>query len=653
MAADEGLRKLAAILAADVAGYSRLMADDDRATVRALTEYREIFASHIDSHQGRVVDTAGDSVLATFDSVVEAVEAAVEIQHALGLRNQALPDHRAMHFRIGVNLGDIIQRADGTLYGDGVNVAARLEGLAAPGGIMISESAHLQVADRLGTALEFAGAHDVKNIAKPVKAYRVAGEGAPTGTPPSQKTRRPALIAALAAVLATLVGLGVWSLVPRVETPTMVTADGTPTHDPLLAMPTGPLVAVLPFENRSDDPAQEYFSDGLTEDIITALSRFTGIRVAAPASTFKYKNADAPADAAPNIAPDIDQVQTDLDADFVLQGNVRRDTESLRITATLIDARTRETIWSETYDRDLGAVSIFAIQDEVTSGIVGKIADNYGIIAQYAFQRSVAKQSPTLTGYECVLKSAQFDRILTTQLHEKVRTCLEETVAREPDYADAWAALADNHNSTVGLGFTPRQGENPLHLAAEAANRALALDSDHQGALQGLAWAHFFQGNHDKVSTLAERAIAANPNAAGVYDLGTLIAYAGEWERGLAFLTKGMELNPDHAPWHHIVFGWDHYRKGEYSLAIAAGERIELMEHHYLPTLFAVANVGLGNMDRAREHLADALELHPNFAEDAHGTMKFWFPTGDLADTLLRDLVKAGLDIPELRELTN
>ena len=253
MAADEGSRKLTAILAADVAGYSRLMVDDERATVRTLTEYRTIFTEKVEAHEGRIVDTTGDSVMATFESVVEAVEAAVDVQRDLAERNETLSGHRKMHFRIGVNLGDIIVRNDGTIYGDGVNVAARLEGLAEPGGVMIGDFARLGVEGKLGVGLEDAGEHEVKNIEKPVRAWRVLVDGAEASSAklgsPSKPLRRPKVIASLAAALAVVIGLAVWGVTVRVVVPQMVTADGTPTDDPMLAMPSGPAIAVLPFDN--------------------------------------------------------------------------------------------------------------------------------------------------------------------------------------------------------------------------------------------------------------------------------------------------------------------------------------------------------------------------------------------------------------------
>ena len=260
---DSHARKLVAILAADVAGYSKLMADDEVATMRTLTAYREVFAEHVTGHKGRIVDTAGDSVLATFESVVEAVEAAVDVQRDLAERNEVLSGHRKMHFRIGVNLGDIIVRDDGTIYGDGVNIAARLESLAEPGGVMIGDFARLGVEGKLNVGLEDAGEHEVKNIEKPVRAWRVLLDGSEVASPAHvhpmpRALRRPKVIAGLAVALAVAAGFVVWGVTVRVETPQMVTADGMPTDDPVLAMPTGPSIAVLPFDNLSGDPEDEF-----------------------------------------------------------------------------------------------------------------------------------------------------------------------------------------------------------------------------------------------------------------------------------------------------------------------------------------------------------------------------------------------------------
>ena len=296
----EAKRKLAAILAADVVGYSRLMGDDERATVAALNASREIFRAHVSEHDGRVADTAGDSVLAVFESVVEAVQCASEVQTTLGARNRDLPEDRRMAFRIGINLGDIIEQDDGTIYGDGVNVAARLESLAEAGGICLSGSAHEHVEGKTDYGFEDIGEHDVKNIAHPVRTYRMAVDGQARSTEPA-KTQ------------------------------------------PLSDKPS---IAVLPFDNLSGDPEQEYFVDGIAEDLITAFSRMRWLSVTARNSTFSYKGQ----------SPDVRQVGRELGVRYVLEGSVRKGGNRVRISAQLIDASDGNHIWAQRYDRELADI---------------------------------------------------------------------------------------------------------------------------------------------------------------------------------------------------------------------------------------------------------------------------------------------------------
>ena len=292
----EAKRKLAAILAADVVGYSRLMGDDDRATMDMLNVCRDVFRAHISDHDGRVVDTTGDSVLATFESVVEAVRCAVDVQSEVADRNGALPEHRRMEFRIGINLGDVIVQDDGTIYGDGVNVAARLEGLAEPGGAVISEDAYRQVEGKIDMDFHDIGEHDVKNIARPIRAYRLLDTKAAKRQ--SAHTEAP--------------------------------------PEPILS--DGPALAVLPFANLSTDPEQAFFADGIVEEIITELNRFGDLRVLGRISTLQYKDS----------AADVRDVGRDLDVEYVLEGSVRRGGDRLRVTAQLLDARGGGHLWAET-----------------------------------------------------------------------------------------------------------------------------------------------------------------------------------------------------------------------------------------------------------------------------------------------------------------
>ena len=325
-------RKLAAILSADVVGYSRLMQDDDTATVETLTKYRAIFSDFVNRHEGRIVDSPGDNILAEFDSPVEAVQCAVEIQNELSRRNLQLADHRQMHFRIGINLGDILSRDDGTIYGDGVNVAARLESLAEPGGITVSGTVFDHAENKLPVAFDFTGEQQVKNIAKPVRAYRVIAETA-LAAPPS--TDKP------------------------------------------LTLPGKPSIAVLPFDNLSGDPEQEYFADGIAEDLITTLSHIRWMFVTARNSTFAYKGQ----------SPDVRQVGKELAVRYVLEGSVRKGGNRVRISAQLVDASTGNHVWAQRYDRELD--DLFALQDEITETLVAALQREVG-----EFERERAHRKP-------------------------------------------------------------------------------------------------------------------------------------------------------------------------------------------------------------------------------------------------------------------
>jgi TolB-like protein/class 3 adenylate cyclase len=356
--ADEGfMRKLTAILSADVEGYSRLMGDDEEATVRTLTAYREVLTTLIQQHNGKVLDSPGDNLLAEFVSVVDAVQCAVAVQKEIGSRNAELPENRRMQFRIGINLGDVIQEEE-RIYGDGVNIAARLEGLSEPGGICISKTAFDHIESKLPYGYEFLGDQTVKNIAKPVGAYRVLMEprvtvaGEPEEDKPAPIRRIPILIGA-AVVLVLAIAVGVWQF--YVRRPSVEPAS---VEKMAFSMPDKPSIAVLPFTNMSDDPKQEYFADGMTEDLITDLSQISGLFVIARNSTFAYKGKSIK----------IRQVAEELGVRYIIEGSVRRADDRIRVNTQLIDATTGHHLWAKRYDGKLG--DIFDLQDKITQKII-------------------------------------------------------------------------------------------------------------------------------------------------------------------------------------------------------------------------------------------------------------------------------------------
>jgi TolB-like protein/class 3 adenylate cyclase len=359
MTAEKFKRKLTAILSADVKGYSRLMGTDEEATLRTLQEYKEVMASSIQHHRGRIVGGAGDSLLAEFASVVDAVQCAVEIQQVLRAKNALLEETRRMDFRIGINLGDVIEEGD-TIYGDGVNIAARLEALAEAGGICISESAYQQIENKLPLRYDFLGEHEVKNISKPVRVYRarIEADAGPSKLGKQKKPIQIRLSRTVLAIIGVVVIAGAAILYQFVLRPSPSKTEVASKEKMAFPLPDVPSIAVLPFANMSGDPKQEFLCDGITEEIITHLSKVPRMFVIARNSTFTYKGKSVK----------VKQVSEDLGVRYVLEGSLQRSGDRVRITVQLIDALTGNHLWAESYDRDLK--DIFAVQDEVTLKIL-------------------------------------------------------------------------------------------------------------------------------------------------------------------------------------------------------------------------------------------------------------------------------------------
>jgi adenylate cyclase len=413
-------RKLAAILAADVVGYSRLVGADEAGTIARLKALRKEFIEPlVAEHRGRVVKLVGDGALVEFASAVDAVECAVAIQNGVAERQASQPEDPRITFRIGINLGDIIVE-DGDILGDGVNIAARLEALAEPGGVCVARTVYNHVRNKLALPFEPMGQHRVKNIAEPVEVWRVALDGSI-----SKRQRRPRLVpAALAAGIAALIavsGAGVWWWQSGASNAPIAATD------PVLAMPSGPTIAVLPFANLSGDPGQDYFADGVTEDIIRALAQFQMFGVVARNSSFHYQG----------TALDVREVAKDLGAEYIVEGSIRRANERIRVSVQLLDGGNGKYLWGEVYDRDLTAADVFAIQDEITNQIATTIADDHGIVSRARSKQARGKGTGALSSYECVLKLYEYDRLVTEEAHLAALRCLERTVKTDPNYSDA------------------------------------------------------------------------------------------------------------------------------------------------------------------------------------------------------------------------
>ena len=594
-------QRLAAILAADVAGYSRLMGDDERATIDAINRCRAVFREHIEANGGRVVDMAGDSVLAIFDTAIGAFTTAIAAQERLADLNSDIPDDRRMLWRIGVNTGDIHEQDDGTVYGDGVNVAARLEALAEPGGICVSGKVRDELRGKIDRSFADLGEHEVKNIAEPVRAYRVLAEGEAAPAKPSRM--RLLALAGAAVAVAAVAAVVLW---PSPEPPPEVVATAEP-EDPILTLPTGPSIAVLPFDNPGDDEDDDWFADGIAEDILTRLSRFTDLKVIARNSSFQYKGQSV----------DIREVGRELGADYVLEGSVRRTPDAIRVTVQLLDARDGAHIWAETYDRALTTESLFALQDEITTRIASAIGGNFGAVAAARIRELGTQLPDDLTSYECVLLGYQYQRVVDAAAHLAARTCLEQAIERDPDYVDGLAWLGQMYVEEVWSGFNPRtEGPSSLDAAFEVLGRAIGLDPGHQKSRHALALAYFLNRDYEQFRVESKRAIDLNPNnIETLSEMAWMIGFGGEWDRAMVLFAK-IEALGDVPPWLYILPYNYHYRNHDYAQALVSARQFAEMGHwgYQLYTVFAQAQ--LGNAEETRAAMAVARAMEPALTEE-------------------------------------
>ena len=506
MAEERVQRRLAAILVADVVGYSRLMGMDEAGTRgRFNAHLDELIGPAISDRQGRIVNTLGDGLLVEFGSVVDAVQCAVEIQTGMAERNAHEPDDGRMAFRIGVNLGDVIIEGD-DIHGDGVNVAARLETLADPGGICISGDVHRQCRGKIDVTFDDLGEQKVKNIAEPVRAFRLAkNEKISSAEPVSMRTDRP-------------------------------------------------VVAILPFDNMSGDPEQEYFSDGITEDLITALSRIRQIQVVARNSTFSYKGK----------SPNIRQVSEELGVRYVVEGSVRKAGNRIRVTAQLVDGQTGNHIWAERYDREIK--DIFDVQDELTEILVGAIAPGIG-----SAERQRAKQKPpdNLDVWDIYQRGMWYLRQRTPdRMKEEVleaRALFEKTIKRDPEFGPAYAAYADTFYYDALFGSREEDQETALR----AAKKAVELDGDDANAHVALGRIYRLCNNTDAAEAEHRIAIGLNPSMADAhYNLGMVLVGTGKAQEAIPYIETAIRLSP-----HDDLIGPFHARLAEAHLYLGNHEQ--------------------------------------------------------------------------------
>ncbi len=589
-------RKLAAILNADVQGYSRLMADDEAATVRTLSAYREVMTALVGEHRGRVVDFTGDNLLAEFPSVVDAIQCAVDIQRDLEARNASLPEHRRMRFRIGINLGDVIVAGE-RIYGDGVNVAARVQALSDAGGVAISGMVHDGVGTKLPYRYESLGEHRVKNIPDPIRVYRVAmatDAGAREATA-RLRLPRPAMAALVLAAAVLLLAMGAWFYV-RPSGPQMEIASKEKMAFPL---PDKPSIAVLPFANVSADPKQEHFSDGMTEEIITTLSKVSGLFVIASNSVFTYKGKPVK----------VQQVSRELGVRYVLEGSVRQSAPRIRVTAQLIDATTGHHLWAERYDRELK--DVFAVQDEIAQKIVTALEVK---LTEGEQARVWRKTTDNVQAWELFSQGVGQYRQGTRESLTQSRLLLEKAIAVDPKFAVAYAALSSVHATEAFFLLSSFPGQS-LERAFELAQRAITLDDSLADSYGALAYVYLLRRKHTEAIAAGEHAVALNPGGADVAVLlAGVLQYSGRPEESIGLVKKAMRLSPVYPPWYLGVLSRGYVLMDRYEEALATSERFrDLVADNAWPyLLMAFAYAGLDRETEARAAMAHAVRLQPN-----------------------------------------
>jgi adenylate cyclase len=601
------------------------MRDDESATVRTITAYMEVMTGLVEHHRGRVVDTPGDNILADFASVVDAVQCALEIQTVLAERNAELPEGRRMAFRVGINLGDVIIEGD-RLYGDGVNIAARLEGLAEPGGICISGTVYEHIRNKLTLWDEYLGEHSVKNIAEAVKVYRLLLKPPSSGTADGRSTpdarkpdaprparRRWPTRAALGALLVLLVGYIGW----RVTDPWPVAAPG-----PIVDEQVSPSVAVLAFDNMSDDPAQEYFSDGITEDLITDLAKISGLLVTARNTTFAYKG---------QIVNVVD-VGRELGVAYVVEGSVRKADGLLRINAQLIDAQTGAHVWADRYD---GATEdVFALQDEVVAQIVAALR----ITLTVDEEQSIATQgTENLAAYELVKRGWWYYHQFNQENNRLARDLFNQAIAADSGYAEAVAGLGFTYYEEWAQFWT--QDPANLDRVRELAQASLSLDASLPGTHALLSHAYLWTRQHDMAITELETALALAPDDPWfLRDLAEALIFAGREQEAVGYAERAVELNPQFVASFPFTLGFAYLAQGRHEEAIRVLEDALEQNPNYMPVplLLVASHMMLGNRAEAQRYAAQALAINPQLSVDVLGSrmpfrdMSLWTERAEL-----------------------
>jgi len=603
-------RQLSGILVADAVGFSGRIERNEAAALQALARSREIIDAAVDRLGGKIVHTAGDSVIATFDSSLSAVRAALDMQQGLGAAGEEV-----FQVRIGINFGDISQQGD-DLLGDGLNIAARLEPLAPPGGILVTQAVAEQIVGKLDESFLRVGRKRLKNIKRPLDLYCWPPRAA-------VRMRRQNALGkwpwAAAAIIAAAGGAG-WTIYGT-------TGDRA-------GMPTGPRIAVLPFEEVGTDPDNAYFAQGLSRDINAFLSEFSNLFVLSPSSTKQYARADCPT------------IRRELDADFILSGTVQRSDNSLRVTTAFTKARDCQQLNSPgPFTRDLSVESVLDIQIDIARKVVAEIGSADAPIFDAALARALDSKAPeNLTAYECVLLSYWFYENFAPDRHRRARDCLQFAVKTDPTCSLAWSRLAFSHIESKKYAIDTK--DSWAADALRAAQRAIDLDPSNPDAYYALAIRSQIVGeDRATFANYARKAIDLNPNDSFVLaDLGTWMAYAGQWETGKDWVTRAKQLNPKHQSWWDFIWQLHAFLQGDYVASIGYAKTVNLPGNYMVQALLAATYAFNEQPELARQTLDHVLELKPDYASDPQQPFRARGMQPELIEKIMTGLRRAGLD---------
>ncbi|MFQ6024460.1 MAG: adenylate/guanylate cyclase domain-containing protein [Acidiferrobacterales bacterium] len=613
-------RKLAAILYADVAGYSALTGEDEEGTHRRLSSYLDLISESIRNHNGNVVHYAGDAILADFNTVTDALTCAVKIQESLKEENADLPEERKVRFRVGVNLGEVIvDRED--IYGDGVNVAARLETLAEPGGICISHAVRTAAGNKLPFKYHDIGKQKVKNIEEPVLAYEVVfDDSAVSSIYRKAQARKIGFVAGVVALLVVSAAI-IWFTPWKTDKEVVSKQTAAHTSDQ-------PSIAVLPFQTLSDERGQDYFSDGVTNDLITDLSKFSNLFVIASNSVFTYKGKPV----------NVKEIGHELGVRYVLEGSIQKAGNRVRINAQLIDATTDHHVWADRYDFEVD--DIFKVQDEITSTVITSLRV---ILTEDEQSREVTRHTDVVEAYDLFLRGRTYLKG-TKKAHKKARELFDQAIKLDPEFAAAYAEKSFTYFSSFIMPMS--RDPKVINGALVAAERAVELDDTLPLAHARLAWAYFATRQHAKAIAAARRAVALGPNDAEAHaQLGNVLNWSGKPEDGKKNLERAMRLNP-HYPFYYLFYlGHSYYLLEDNEKAIELMKRVVTRAPTFLPVRrhLAVLFTEIGMIKEAKEQTKDVLRVFPGASIEDERARCFYRWTPKLMTRFFEGLRASGM----------